>query len=247
MARKIIVANWKMNLGGKDGILFARALLKELEFHGFMGETCSKKVVLCSPATLLDFLGELLIGTQISLGAQNCGVESYGPFTGEIGASMIKDWGAEYVILGHSERRIHFGESNKEVALKVQQALNVELTPILCVGETLEEKGLGRTEIVIQKQLDEGLGMVDGADIIIAYEPVWAIGTGKIPTLEDIAKIHSMIHDLYPKYPLLYGGSVNERNIADIIHLPHVNGVLVGKVSLNVQSFMSLLKNMEDK
>ncbi len=246
MARKIIVANWKMNLGGKDGVLFAQALFKELEYHGFAGETSPKQIILCPPITVVNSLVKLSAKTGISIGAQNCGANSCGPFTGEIGATMIKDWGAEYVILGHSERRTQFHETNEDISLKVQQAVSVGLIPILCVGETLKEKEQGKTEAVIEKQLKEGLALVNRSTVIIAYEPVWAIGTGKTPSQDDIEKIHSLIHQLHPDCPILYGGSVNERNAREITSLPHVNGVLVGSASLKATTFMSLLKNIAD-
>jgi len=244
MARKIIVANWKMNLGGKDGILFARSLFKELEHQGWLKKTSSSIFILCPPFTMLGPLSQLA-EAPVFIGAQNCASYSQGAFTGEISASMIKDWGGQYVLLGHSERRTYFHETSEEIAKKIAEARHARITPVLCIGETLAEREAGRTEEVLQAQLKEALNSENGNDLILAYEPVWAIGTGKVPSTEEITKIHLMLHTLYPSASLLYGGSVDEKNIKEILTLPYVDGVLVGSASLSMAKFISLIRQID--
>ena len=209
------------------------------------------KVVICSPAPYFHLVNIRLESDNIALGGQNSFNEEKGAFTGEISNSMLLDLGCEYVILGHSERRSIFNESDELINKKVISALEYDLNPILCIGETEEENESGKTFDVLKKQLDIALKNVSflEQELIIAYEPVWAIGTGKTPTNEDIAKTHDWIRnelkthfsDQFLNIPILYGGSLNDKNCDEILKISNVNGGLVGGASLVSSKFKKII------
>ena len=235
-SQKVIAANWKMN-GSLE-------LLRS--FSSF--PSSRNKIIICPPATLLLKCKEIL-PPEIHIGGQNCNENASGPYTGEISAEMLYESGARYVILGHSERRSIFQESNRLIFNKLVCATKYNLMPILCVGETLEEKNQGIAMDIIKDQLVECIPTdVDLNDLIIAYEPVWAIGTGLIPKTEDIEEIHGFIGDFLKesfgskadKVPILYGGSANEKNCAEIMSINDVGGLLVGGASLKIREFIEI-------
>jgi len=233
---KVIAANWKMN-GSLE-------LLRS--FSSF--PSSRNKIIICPPATLLLKCKDIL-PPEIYIGGQNCNENASGPYTGEISPEMLYESGARYVILGHSERRSIFQESNRLIFNKLVCATKYNLVPILCVGETLEEKKQGIAKDIIKDQLAECIPTdVDLNDLIIAYEPVWAIGTGLIPKTEDIEEIHGFIGDFLKesfgskasKVPILYGGSANEKNCAEIMSINDVGGLLVGGASLKTKEFIEI-------
>ena len=233
---KIIVANWKMN--GSSKLLSSFSSLP----------SSKNKIVICPPSILIGKAKEVL-PSEVNIGGQNCNENDYGPYTGEVSAEMLYESGARYVILGHSERRSIFYECNKLILNKILCARKCNLTPILCVGETLEEKNQNKVMQVIQKQLIECIPKdINISYLIIAYEPVWAIGTGLIPELRDIEKIHGLIRDFLiehlgskaNKLPILYGGSANSRNCNEIMSTVNVGGLLVGGASLKIKEFINI-------
>jgi len=231
---KIVIANWKMNKTSKEAVNFCRQLLKVI--------TENDNVMICPPATLIQTIVSELRG-KINVGAQNVYCEQSGAFTGEISASMAQDAGANAVIVGHSERRYVFGESNELVARKLKAVTNCGLMAVLCVGERLEEHS--RLKSVLKKQL-KALDGVSLDKVIIAYEPVWAIGTGKVANIKDINFAHNYIIEhvskTYGKCPkVLYGGSVKPENAREIYALDCVSGVLVGGASLDADKFAELV------
>ena len=248
--RPMIAGNWKMNLNVKESLDYARTLLKET---AGVEET---DVLVAPPFTALSAVGETLAGSRIFLGAQNMHWESGGAFTGEISPSMLLDAGCSHVILGHSERRSLFGETNEMIDRKFGAALQAGLIPILCIGETLEEREGGRTFAVIEKQLEESMkGLIKTGSIpdsvILAYEPVWAIGTGKTATPEQAQEVHGFIRkwlgrtfdpSLAAKIRILYGGSVKPDNISELMAKEDIDGALVGGASLKAQSFVPIVK-----
>lgn len=223
MPKKLIIANWKMHLGGEEGIQHAQNLVKKL---ASIPSAQRPQIILCPPYTLLRELRTIL-SSEALLGAQNCSAFEKGPYTGEISAAMIKDNGARYVILGHSERRQYFHETNLLVNQKAHQAEKAGLIPIICVGETKDERETGRAQEIVAEQANESCAGL--AHFIIAYEPVWAIGSGTIPSQEDIETMHLTIaritraHTANGKVPILYGGSVTAENMADISSLSSVD------------------------
>jgi triosephosphate isomerase len=219
---KIIIANWKMN--GSNSFI-------ENFFDHWHRPKNNHIVVFCPPFPYLEKVRQFFP----FIGGQDCHIEDHGAFTGDISAAMLADVGCQYVILGHSERRAYHQESNAIVLKKAKQALNHGLTPIICVGESLKERQSGRAHDVVLQQLRESLPLSDR--IIIAYEPIWAIGTGLTATEEEIALIHQQIANAYPGLKILYGGSVNEKNSTDIMNISHVDGVLVGGASLKADLF----------
>lgn len=242
----LIVANWKMNHSVSESIKFITNFSK----HPLSDDV---EVVICPPATSLYSL-KVAVGdeSRIKLGAQNCHSHDSGAYTGEISASFLKDL-CQYVIVGHSERRHIFNESNEFLAEKLKRCLENKLTPIFCVGEKLEEREAGQTNDVIQKQLDESLADIQGKDLndfVIAYEPVWAIGTGKTATPEMAQEVHDMIREHIAKkfgtgvsgtLRILYGGSVKPENAHDILKQNDIDGVLVGGASLDPESYYSIV------
>lgn len=245
--KPLVAGNWKMN-GLKMSLNTAMEIARGLD-----AATRHKvDVLICPPATLLFTMTPALIGTGVLTGGQDCHASTSGAFTGDIAATMIADSGASYVIVGHSERRTLHGETSADVRAKAQAALAAFLVPIICIGETLAEREAGKTIAVVKKQLRGSLPQnVSGAGVVIAYEPVWAIGTGKTPTSSDVAQVHSEIRAELSKLlgkaeaakvRLLYGGSVKPSNAAELMALPDVNGALVGGASLQSADFLAIVK-----
>jgi len=244
MIRPMIAGNWKMNGTSEDlGELRAIASALSSDFgRGF-------DAVICPPATLLSRAVQILQGESLKLGGQDCHFANTGAHTGDISAVMLKDAGADFVILGHSERRTSYQESDVVISRKVATAIEAQLHVILCVGETLAQREAGRTLDLIGQQLDGSLPETAIAqNIIIAYEPVWAIGSGKVPSLEEIQTVHHFIRQKMqnrfgaegPQIRLLYGGSVKPDNAGQILELNDVNGALVGGASLKAVDFIAI-------
>ena len=245
MSISIIVGNWKMNTTVAEGEALAARILLRLP-HG-----TGVEVVLCPPFVSLVSVAEALENSDISVGAQNLHYEANGAYTGEISPGMLGDI-CRYAIVGHSERRSIFGETDEAVNLKVRAALGVGMTPIMCIGESLEERDGGDAESVVESQVRVGLeGVEVGAGIVVAYEPVWAIGTGQSASPEIaqamMAHIRGTLADIGGEdaasaVPLLYGGSVNAGNIDGYLSQPDINGALVGGASLDAGSFVEIVK-----
>ncbi len=246
--KPIITGNWKMNQKISEAIELVNGLKRELyDEEGI-------EIVICPPYTALSELGESLQDSNIQLGAQDLFWESSGAYTGEVSASMLKDVGCRYVIIGHSERRHYLGETNEMVAKKVRRALDEKLIPIVCVGERLEEREEGKTFEVVKDHLANGLSLVKKEEIhevVIAYEPVWAIGTGKNATAGQAEEVHAFIRkllgDVFDKTAaarvrIQYGGSVKPENIAELMEEEDVNGALVGGASLTIEGFSQIVK-----
>ena len=238
---KYTIANWKMN-GQKDSY----KLVKSISNYCQKMKRKTSKVVICPPFTLLSEL--IKKEKKIKFGGQDCHYKSEGAYTGSISANMLKAINCQYVILGHSERRIYQKETSQELNLKIQSAIESNLTVIYCIGEKLEE--IKKRNIILKKQLSSLPKKIDPKKIIIAYEPVWAIGTGKVPSLNDINKIHEKIRHILSKLlslrfskhvSILYGGSVNAANSVDILNLDHVDGALVGGASLKSKEFCKII------
>ena len=233
----------------KEAIELANGIKREL----FKLDFAAVDVVLCPAFTVLSEVAEVLNETDIGLGAQDVYWQDEGAFTGEVSAVMLKDAGCQYVVIGHSERRQFFGETNETVNKKIKTALKHGLTPIICVGENLQERESNNTFKVIQDHLRGGLVDISALDMlktVIAYEPVWAIGTGKTATGEQAQEVHKYIRDLLKKMygeevassvRIQYGGSVKPENIAELIAKPDVDGALVGGASLKVDSFSAIV------
>ncbi len=236
----LIAGNWKMNGVRADAATFVGKLrAKPLP-------SARRRLLICPPATLIGALAGALAEFGIAVGAQDCHVETKGAFTGDISASMLADLGCSHVIVGHSERRALHGETDDTVRAKASAALSQRLTPIICVGETWAEREAGQAEAVVRAQV---LGSVpDGVPagaLVVAYEPVWAIGSGRTPTLDDIAAIHRLIRDAFAGKSssgglILYGGSVKPGNAAEILALDQVDGALIGGASLDAADFMAI-------
>ena len=248
--RKLIIAgNWKMNKTQAEATDLVNGLKREL------ASVKSIDVVVCPPFTALSRVSELLMDSNIRLGAQNMSEHHYGAHTGEIAAGMLKDFSVRYVILGHSERRQLYGETNELVARKALAAHGASLKPIVCVGETLAERQSGQTEQVVGTQLDLSLAGITKEQIeetIIAYEPVWAIGTGLNATPEQAQAVHQFIRgrlvarydaDTAKRVRIQYGGSVKPSNARELMLQPDVDGALVGGASLEIRNFSDIIKN----
>lgn len=242
---KLIAGNWKMN-GTAASLAEAAALQQALA-----AEPAACRVALCPPATLIDRLAVTVKGGAVEVGAQDCHAEASGAFTGSISAEMLKDAGATLVILGHSERRAGFGETDADVAAKTEAALAAGLEPIICVGETLEQRQAGDAVAVVSAQVAGSLPQsLSGKAFAVAYEPVWAIGTGLTPTLEQIEEVHSAVRAAMVARlgeggrvaPILYGGSVKPSNAAEILNVPEVGGALVGGASLKAADFLGIIR-----
>lgn len=248
MAETIIAANWKMNKTTGQAIEFVRGLKEAL-----LKKPASATVVIAPPFTSIGSLAAELKDTSIFLAAQNMHSAAAGAFTGEISGEMILDAGCRYCIIGHSERRRLFYEDDALINAKIIAALSYGLKPIFCIGETLAERDSGEAFAVLTRQLKEGLNKVQANDIgniVIAYEPVWAIGTGKTATLGQIQEAHLFIRNLMSSMygekeaaatSILYGGSVTSANIRSLMATPEVNGVLVGSASLDLASFSAII------
>jgi triosephosphate isomerase len=248
MPKTIIAGNWKMYKTIRE----AQELVNGLKRILF--EIEDMDIVVCAPFTALAYLGDMLVSSNISLGAQDVFWQDEGAFTGEISPLMLKDAGVKYVIIGHSERRQYFGETNESVNKKIKAALKQGLTPIACVGETLKEREAGSTFKVLDDHVQNGLkdlSLEEASQIVIAYEPVWAIGTGKTATAAQAQEAQNYIRQLLSKMynkdiagqiRIQYGGSVKPENISELMQQPDVDGALVGGASLTVESFTAIVK-----
>lgn len=242
----VLVGNWKMN-GLEASLDEARQIAAEAGDASRRGVS----LTICPPATLLARLSEAVAGTGLSTGGQDCHARVSGPHTGDVSAEMLKDAGAAYVIVGHSERRADHGETSAIVKAKAEAGLRAGLTPIICVGETRAEREAGKAEAVVLAQVEGSIpdGFASG-QLILAYEPVWAIGTGLVASPQDVAIMHGAIHNFLvgrfgpigATIPILYGGSVNAQNAAELLKTAHVGGALVGGASLTADGFLKILK-----
>ncbi len=241
---KLVAGNWKMNGLRADGVALAGALAQRARAGEGGGDLCCE-LLLCPPATLLTEVSGIIAGSGIALGGQDCHSAPKGAFTGDISAEMLADAGCTYVILGHSERRHGHGETDAEIRAKIAAAGRAGLRPILCVGETQRQREGGEAIAVVSAQLAGSIP--DGVardELIIAYEPVWAIGTGLSCAHEDIARMHAAIRaHLAPAARILYGGSVNPTNASGILALADVDGALVGGASLDPDSFWAIARS----
>ena len=242
--RPLIAGNWKM-FGLEESLDEARAVAAAIAEH-----PPAARVAICPPATLLHRLAEAMAGESVLVGGQDCHAAPSGAHTGDISAAMLIDAGARLVILGHSERRAAYGESDALVAAKVETALVAGLEPIVCVGETLDQRDAGQAEAVVTAMARGSLpAALAGQDFALAYEPVWAIGTGRTPTVADIAAIHAALRavlverfgDHGKTVPILYGGSVKPDNAREILATPEVGGALVGGASLKAADFLAII------
>ena len=247
MRKKIIAANWKMNMTVAE----TESYLENFRSH--VETVNGVEIVIAPPFTAIAKPSELLGGSQkISLGAQNMSSEMSGAFTGDISAAQLADCGASHVIIGHSERREGYGESDSLVRTKAQAALDSGLTPIICLGESQDQRTAGRAIEVVLTQLTGSLP--DDARVIIAYEPIWAIGTGLVPTVAEITEVHdalrAQLHAIFGAAGLdisiLYGGSVKPSNAQEIFAIPHVNGALVGGASLKAEDFLPIMRSLAE-
>lgn len=249
MARlPIIAGNWKMHKTASEAAQLAKGLVEKV------GQVTDVEVVVCPTFTSLDAVAQAIKGSKIALGAQNCYWEDQGAFTGEISIPMLKEAGCKYVIIGHSERRQYFGETDEKINKKAQTLYKHGLTPIICVGETLAEREANRTEEVVSTQVKgclAGLPADKVAASVIAYEPVWAIGTGKTATKEQAQEVHAVIRklvaqlfsqDVADKVRLQYGGSVKPSNAKELMAQPDIDGALVGGAALDADSFAGIVK-----
>jgi len=251
MRKNIVAGNWKMNLNFEEGVSLFSEIVNMVKDE-VIG---NQEVVVCSPFIHLNTIGKLAeTANNVSVGAQNIYQAESGAFTGEISASQVKSVGANYVILGHSERRAYFGETDAVLAEKVNVALKHGLTPIFCIGETKEERESGRFFDVIKSQLENGVFHLDTADfsrIVLAYEPVWAIGTGLTASPEQAQEVHAFIREtIANKYgaeiadntTILYGGSCNPSNAATLFSQKDIDGGLIGGASLKSRDFLEIVK-----
>jgi len=237
--RKIVIAgNWKMHKTQAESLEFLQGFMPSLE------ETSQEQeVVLCAPFTALNVLSKNLHGSRVQLGAQNVHWEAYGAYTGEISGPMLTEIGVRYVIVGHSERRQYFGETDETVNLRLKAAQRYGLTPILCVGESKQQRDAGETESLITMQLEKDLVDVDQQNLVIAYEPIWAIGTGDTCEPKEANRVIGAIRSQLtnPHVSIQYGGSVKPDNIDEIMAQPEIDGALVGGASLEPASFARIL------
>ena len=245
MKQKLIAGNWKMN-----GSLVANASLLQAVLNGSKGMNCQAAV--CVPAAYLAQVQAILSGQSlIALGSQDVSAQEVGAFTGETSAGMLKDFAVRYAIVGHSERRQYHAETDATVALKAQRALSAGITPIVCVGETLADREAGKTEEVVKRQLAAVIH-TNGhciSEIVVAYEPVWAIGTGLTATPEQAQHVHAVLRAQLQaatahadRVSILYGGSMNAANAADLLAQPDVDGGLIGGAALKASEFLTMLK-----
>lgn len=247
MKNKFIAGNWKMNKTKEQAVAFCRELIEK-------GSDYGNKVAIFVPFTDLTACADICKNTFVGVGAQNVHWEQSGAYTGEISVDMLKEAGAKYVLIGHSERRALFGETNETVTLRVSAALKGGLNVVVCVGETLDQRESGLTEAVLREQIVEALKYVDKSQmdkVCIAYEPVWAIGTGKTATEEQanqaigfLRSVESQIFDekIAAQTYILYGGSMNEKNAFSLLKMKEIDGGLIGGASLDVDKFISIIK-----
>ena len=244
MRKSLIMGNWKMNTSREEGVQLAKALAEGLNAG-------SQEVAVCVPFVYISDIRNALAGSVIAVGAQNVADQASGAYTGEVSATMLADCGVKYALVGHSERRQYYGDSNQSVAARFCQALKQNVVPVLCVGETLEEREQDRTFQVVDEQLD---AVIDAAGIdafekaVIAYEPVWAIGTGKTASDEQAQEVHQYIRQriaersaaIAEKVQILYGGSVKPDNAKALFAMPDIDGGLVGGASLDAKGFLQI-------
>jgi triosephosphate isomerase len=245
--KKFIAGNWKMNKTSADGV----ALVHDIVLA--VGKQSDVEVVVCPPFTAIESVAKAVESSEVKLGAQNMHFEASGAFTGEVSAPMLRALFVTHVVLGHSERRTVFGETDELVNKKVLAALKNQLRPIFCVGETLAERESGATLKVVQTQVERGLAGVSkdqAAGLILAYEPVWAIGTGKVATTEQAQEVHAFIRGLLTnlfsdlvaqKVRILYGGSMKPANAPELLEQKDIDGGLIGGASLEARSFVELV------
>ncbi|HEX8165472.1 MAG TPA: triose-phosphate isomerase [Beijerinckiaceae bacterium] len=243
--RPLVAGNWKMN-----GLRRSLTVLAEIEAGYTPGLRAKADLLVCPPATLVHAAAHALLGSGIAVGAQDCHAEAAGAFTGDVSAEMLADSGASHVIVGHSERRQYHGEKDADVRAKAAAARRAGLVAIVCVGETREERETGKTLAVVRRQLRGSVpeGMT-AADLVVAYEPVWAIGTGLTPTAADVAEVHALIRDELRRLVgkaeqgrvrILYGGSVKPSNAKELLAVENVDGALVGGASLAAADFLGI-------
>lgn len=246
MRKPFLAGNWKMNNTINESVELVKGLV------GNVGNITDRDILVAPPFTALTKVKEIIKDSNIKLGAQNCSFAEKGAYTGEVSPTMLLDAGCEYVILGHSERRQYFGEDNEIIKKKMLNALSVGLKIIYCVGETLAEREANKTFDVIESQIKEGLNGVPSENITIAYEPVWAIGTGKTATPDQAEEVHAFIRGILEKIydknvaddmQILYGGSVSPDTIKNLMACPNVDGGLVGGASLKVDSFSKIVED----
>lgn len=244
MGNKLIVGNWKMNGSLADNATLLAGVLNGLPAAG------AARVAVCVPAVYLHQMQSLLKDTPVAWGAQDVSAHERGAFTGEVSATMLRDLACRYVIVGHSERRQHHGESDELVATKAQRALACGVTPIVCVGETLAQREAGDTEMVVKRQLASVIHTVGHctSELVVAYEPVWAIGTGKTATPEMAQAVHAVLRAQIAaatpnasRVAILYGGSMNAGNAAELLAQPDIDGGLIGGASLKAPDFLSIV------
>ena len=246
MRKTIVAGNWKMNASKESVNTLIEGILSGMN-------EASSEVIVCAPFPYLSQVESLIQGSSLMLGAQNLNVNSAGAYTGEVSADMIKDFGAQHVIVGHSERRSLYGETNTIVAEKTKAAIDAGLTPLLCVGESLEDRESGNTEAIVEEQINtviDLIGIESFDQVIIAYEPVWAIGTGLTATPEQAQAVHLFIRNLLAdssekiaqRTPILYGGSMNAGNAADLISCSDIDGGLIGGAALKAEDFLQICK-----
>jgi len=248
MRRPIIAGNWKMNNTSAESVELV-SQLREM-----ISDVKEVEVVVAPPYTALGSVAAIIKDSNIFLSAQNIFWEEKGAFTGEISPSMLKDIGCQYAIIGHSERRQYFGETNDTVNKRLEAAIKVSLTPIMCIGETLEEREAGKTLTVIEQQMREGLNGLSSDEmgkVVVAYEPVWAIGTGKTATPDQAQEVHQFIRkvmaqifgeEVAEEIRILYGGSVKIDNVDQLMSQNDIDGALVGGASLKADSFAGIIK-----
>lgn len=246
MRRKLVAGNWKMN-----GSLAANAALVAGIKEGLPADACD--VAVCVPAPYLAQVQGAVAGSAVALGAQDMSAHASGAFTGEVSAAMLQEFGVQYVILGHSERRAYHGESDAAVAAKTVAALKAGLVPVVCVGETLEQREAGQTNEIVGGQLDvvlAALSAEEAARIVVAYEPVWAIGTGKTATPEMAQEVHAMLRarlgaksaEAAAKVRVLYGGSMKPDNAGQLLAMADIDGGLIGGAALKAADFLAIIK-----
>ena len=248
MRQLFVAGNWKMNLNGRQGIELAEALKAEF------GDLEAVRLAVCPPFVYLKSVADALAGSAIAVGAQNMYTEPEGAYTGEVAGPMLLDVGCRYVILGHSERRHVLGEGDGVINAKVLRALEFGLEPILCLGEKLEQREAGETEDVVAGQLRaalEGVSAEQMAEVTLAYEPVWAIGTGRTATRQQAEEVHGILRgllagiysaELAERTIIQYGGSVKPENATDLMGMPNVDGALVGGASLKADAFAGIIR-----
>jgi triosephosphate isomerase len=244
MSKKLIAGNWKMN----GGLAANEALVKAI-VAGMPAQACD--VAVCPPALYVPQVQQLLAGqTAVALGAQDVSAHESGAYTGDVAAAMLKEFGVRYAIVGHSERRQYQGERDELVAIKAERLLNVGITPIVCVGETLAEREAGQTEAVVKRQLAAVTHLIGKcvSEIVVAYEPVWAIGTGKTATPEQAQQVHAVLRAQLAaavgdasKVRILYGGSMNAANAAELLAQTDIDGGLIGGAALKAPDFLSII------